>query len=378
MSSQLTNTLFSQIRLPALVGIVVCVVVYAIGLTNKIFSEDLQLILFPILTLCYWQLPKNREFKIPIFFLAVSTILWATSTYLVQNNKCVFSCDSSLAISRLHDDHDGLKTRQVYQRLKEISRTYHLSNAELLHKTFNSDEEAQAWLALESRSPFLLRGDSNWYRIVFGKNKRRYLGIDSSKAPQKSNKNSETISVTIPSIDTSLLITLLPEAISLPAQPDELSRHYSAWLAQGLHTHAFRAPVGNHRVSYRSRSIATRRDAFNEALLIDGAWKSPTAHGLAHFLLGTLDLVEAKMQDNAQPALLSSALTHMKQAAGLISRKHDKELEAAIFNNAAVALLAVETNKQTEKKAIDWLMRAGTSQFLGGKVARENLEKLLE
>ena len=78
--------------------------------------------------------------------------------------------------------------------------------------------------------------------------------------------------------------------------------------------------------------------------------------GFANFLLSTVYALEGLVEDDQ--GKLGCAVMTFQRAAGQVVRWHHPELYAAVFNNAAVAQLALTDDMALISEARAWLWKA--------------------
>lgn len=358
-----------------------------------VLMESFQFVVFPIVLVIVWRLPKESQSRLPTPLLLLAFLLWVS----VRSYGYVTDRLNGHAVLLAHfkKDSGGVEAQHFYRRYTEISRTYELLPMHLLHRGFDNDREAREYLAQTESSPFLMYGPTSWFRLVFTESVSGYtdeypLLARPSEIPEYFSNaakefgialNRDVVVVELNSLDVPFAVAYQPEVIGVPGEPAELTRHSVAWLSKGLELFdpTPGESIGEERLVGRR---AKRFNAFYEASHVAGSWRTQVLLGLSHYFLGTMDLLDALDREGTELMPIESALSSFKKAAGLAIQGSDPEVFSAIFNNAAVAQIAKGGSPENVKKARSWLKLALTTQFhtgepvLGARAAMLNLISL--
>lgn len=349
-----------------------------------VLAEDAQTFLFPLFAVVFYFIPKNRAQRLPLVLLLFVVLLWLATSAFVRGALPQGAETSRIYLSRLQGDSDGMQARGLYQRINEIARTYELPRMELVQRFFSDEADALQWLHRNPRSPFVIWGAPEWYTVSLAPNQSDLLSphkLDGSCPTETKGERFDNNSFCIPPFGGRFELVLVPESITIPDTPPELGRHFIAWLARGLSLdkkpgHPWnRSDKASKPVSQSALLLAMRRDAVIEALRIDGPWASGTPHGLAHFLLGTLDCIEGLEQGAPEERLFESSLEHFRKAASLVAETDNPRLFAAIFNNAALVKLLLARGEDDVRQARKWFALAADSAS-GGRGTRYALKNI--
>lgn len=348
-------------------------------------AEDAQTVMFPLCSIAFYFIPKSREQRLPLALIVLISILWIGTSAFVRGALPTSAQTPHVYLSRLSGDGDGLRARAIYQRYNEIARTYELPKMELVQRFFSTEDDARQWLRSSPQSPFVIWGSPEWYGLVFAPSQdplflpHRMNSLCSGKSDRTASPASSG-EICIPPFEGHFKLVFLPESIGIPDEPPELGRHFIAWLARGLSLQKAEiapdpGPDAGRLMSESAQLLAMRRDALTEALRIEGPWASGNPHGLAHFLLGTLDCIEWLNQADESSRLLESSLGHLRKAASLVAKSDNPRLFAAIFNNAALVKLLLAEGNEDVLQAKRWLDLAVDSEKEGRglRYALENL-----
>lgn len=364
-----------------------------------VLIEDLQMLAFPLILFCFWRLPLSAERRVPAFLLIFSLLLWICSVGAAFGLYSFGPRGQSIYLSRLENDSSGLRARAIYQRYNQIARTYHLPRINLVQLSFSNDINAAQWLHERPDVPFVLRGTPEWLRVVFPSDSSRFVGLypgilETEDIPQEILSRAEALSLS-PGRNVFILkgplsgqyfaVEYQPEVVTIPGEPEELARHSLAWFGAALRSDLHRVSSRKKCSMTSERERAVRADAWFEASKIDGLWKSKTAQGVAYYFLGTQGLLEGQATGFFQPRALALSLDWFRKAAGCFSANNDASFYAAVFNNAAIALLFSGTEQADLQKARFWLEKAlharpseSSGPVLGVRVAIFNLMALEE
>lgn len=339
--------------------------------------EDLQQFLFPLALVLAWALPKKQEWKIPTPFLLLACVLWGTTAAHSAGVFTTKRAEPRTVLARLTDDASGLEARSFYRRVNIIGRTYHLPRIALLQRDIATVAEAREWLRDNPESAYLVNGRVGWLHLYFPEDQRLYFKNFSATCSSE-QLEAQTISDFQLSgrkdvfvscrFGQPLVIPFLPTSLSLPDDPPELSRHYAAWLSQGLQR------IGLETVPLEDE-LAIRQDGLDEARRISGLWKSHAPLALAEYLLGTYDLLELSSAPQFQRGLCRSGLARFRKAAGYLPKEGEAELRSQIFANAGTLQAICASSKRDELRAKRWLEMAavpGTPDTLGSRAALVN------
>lgn len=364
-----------------------------------VLIEDLQMLAFPLILFCFWRLPLVAERRVPAFLLIFSLLLWVCSVGAAFGLYSFGSRSQSIYLSRLEGDASGLRARAIYQRYNQIARTYDLPRINLAQLSFSNDRNAVQWLSERPAVPFVLRGTPEWLRVVFPDDSSRFAGLyprilKTEDIPREILSRAEALSLAPgrnvfilkgPFSGQYLAVEYQPEGVTIPGEPEELARHSLAWFGAALRSDLPRVSSRKKFSMAAERERAVRAEAWFEASKIDGLWKSRTAQGVAYYFLGTLSLLEGQATGFFQPRALALSLDWYRKAASCFSANNDASFYAAVFNNAALALLFSGTEQANLRKARYWLteaLRARPSEssgpVLGVRVALFNLMALEE
>ena len=355
------------LRLHWLAVIVLCVASLPVLTHFGYLREDVHKLIFPICLVAFWRLPRRAEYRIPSSLLAVAAGLWVVATLHVSGMLPEISARGYVLIGRLENDSDGLKARAIYKRYGEISRTYHLMAVDQVYRGFTSSREAMQWVAAERpNSPVIIYGRPDW--MIIGINPRMNENILSSSfgktafpavspaiAPfaEQAGDLPRTTSVQLWWTSHPFYVRLLPRTLPLPGNSVEQSLHFLAYAAQ-----AIRFEDHAETLELRAEVLAMRRDALYGIANLEGPWGSGTMLGFAHYLIGTLDLIEALQQGDPMSEQYKVALDHLQQASSLVVRNHAPELYSDVLNNAAIALIAQSQEVEDFQKARGWMTLA--------------------
>ncbi|MCB0323380.1 MAG: hypothetical protein KDD69_07390 [Bdellovibrionales bacterium] len=354
--------------------------------------DDVQMVLFPFVLLAFWRLPRSTRFRLPVPLVVLAVALWLTSAAYVEGIFAGSLPETGAYVARFEKDPRGMAGRDLLRRYNQIARTYELPRAMQLEHVVSA-ADIQTFLDEHRLTPFVIFGRADWFDMEFSGNIARYLGpllpaigepaaeAALREARQMGLFHGENVILIQPSgFAWPLAVTYQPEKMVVPGEPAELTRHWAAWLGQGL--------VGQPKLvehlgitEARAAFIATRNDGFAEAAQIAGAWKTNSPLGLAEYFVGTLELLDAATSDHFSDTLRNSVLARYRTAAGYVEQESSPETYAAIFNNAAVALLFTADETKDLEQVRRWLDTALDTKVrgdipLGVKAALFNMDSL--
>ncbi len=331
--------------------------------------------LFPLFALAVWRLPRPGVQRLPLMLLLLAVCVWGIASLHVSGLIPGTSQEAVTFLSRLQGDKDGLRTRELYSRYNQIAQTYSLPGIELVQRSFRTTEEARNWLNRRTNVPFLVSGTLEWVSIDFPHDASPYFRfaknvVSAEQAPTfmkewardlHLNLETEIALVHLPGYEIPFVVAFQPEAISVPSEPTELCRHFIAWLGKGL-VRPPRMLDGERRVQdLREENIAERKDAFNEAAHIEGAWKSPVPKSLALYFLGTLNFMLSLDGEQIDQASLQLAHESFRDSGHGLQRSRSLEFFTVLFNNAALAQLVDYSDPSAFEDARRMLWLAATS-----------------
>ena len=355
--------------------------------------EDAQSALFPLFLLCFLGFFAAPAFRFPLWLGFAAVCCWFLALLHINQVFTVGGSPHQALMARLAGDDSSLEGRDLFSRVNQIADTYVLTRAKLIFRSVDSEKEAQGLLASNPESPYLVWGDSEWYRIASQGNLAN-LGLGAAIASTTVDNKEQQLPlqhfglsrghyvsvVSQADFGPELAIVVVPEYFNMPARPEELARHFLAWLSEGLAADSLLRTKVDPAIS----TTSMRLDAFNEASLIDGVWKSHAPLGFADQMLGTFTLLDSLKEDRERGREGERAAAFFRKAAGYARHETDPELYAAIFNNAAVTMALRGSSPEDFQKAETWLHHAlgavkkGASVPQGSRAALFNLNSLFQ
>ncbi len=330
--------------------------------------EDLQFLYFPLVLLVVFNIPSLKRFAVPKSLLVLAVGLWLLAAANVEGFFPGFSKQASVVVARLQSDSSGMEARSLFLRLNKIARTYHLPSAEMMRKSFGDESSARDWFNKNPSRSLLIRGEPSWLSVVFRASPQDYLApilnsqervLDTTETEYAMRwgltAREDVVFVSLPGTSGPYALLYQTAAVDVPGEPEELARHWLAWLAAALPTET--TPIDS--VEAEASFFSTRLDALNEASLISGPWKTDSPRAFSDYLAGTLSLLQSLSSSSFNS---TEPLRRLRTAAGRVSHFTSPELFTSIFNNAALAMLTQARTKEDYRKAREWLLSATTAE----------------
>ncbi len=345
--------------------------------------EDLQTLVFPIIAISVLYLPRNTQFRIPLAAFGCAIFLWLGSALEVRGFMPVRSSGQGVFLANLEGDSERYYSRERLRLYNLIAKAYDLPHMTMVHRRFSTPVGAHNWLNKQRKGIVLLFGGQKWTQGVFKSEGWQYLqspihNLEGFELPNpvieeihklKINLRDDAFVVSNEDLEMPLFLQVTPERFQLPSIPGELFNRFLAWLSGGL-----REKLYGMSQSVEEKSM--RRDYFNEAASVVGPWLSNAPRGLGKFFVASDDTVNALAKE---PSLFRCALKQFREGAAFATIQEAPEINAAIFNNAGVAMLLQATERKHFAKASQWLWHAAITvdsngqPVLGAKLAMLNV-----
>jgi|GEM_PF-3093380 len=323
--------------------------------------EDVQTIAFPIVLLCGCVVLRHFSVSVPRFLIFSLLAFWIVSSSYARGFLPSERLVHGGYMARLSGEGRQNPSIAILARANEIADHYRLEGTRTIHRDFKSRESRRDWLAKNPAAAFLLSGSSDWLTLDLSPSPLRKLNLQASKfSPAEVSlaktwgldAESELLALPLDDRGLRLYIVRSPEFVSLPGNPQELSRHFIAWLSDGLQKIQTVSSVSS------PRDWLALEDSFWKASSLEGQWPSKEQLGLAKYYLGTLELLEGLNRQGAISSVKVCAIKHFQDATSYIQRQQHQPLAAAIFNNVAVAKLLTAERAEDIDKAREWLQTA--------------------
>jgi len=323
--------------------------------------EDTQTLLFPFFVLVLFLLPRERLLKLPVAIVLLWFVFWGAGVMNVRALLPLHGGSSQLYLSRLYGDRSGAAARRFLNAYAELARRFSVPGISMIQRSFETPTAASSWLRARPDALALVSGDTEWLLFQFN----RIFSQPSVELPGIAGG----VEVYVPFANRKLIVVEAPQALTVGQQPIDLSKHYTAWLLEGVNWS-------------RQGKLTPARHAFEAASEVSGPWRSLDPQGFSHFLLGTSYFIANTKERAVSAAHLSCAIMHFKRALSLANSLQSPEIASVAFNNAAVAQLVAAEDEEHIDLAKRWLERAlvlkkrDGSPTRGALVALENLRRL--
>ena len=356
--------------------------------------QDIQHLLFPIILLGIFFFFRKRAFGLASLGLVVFLPCWLISN-LSSRGVLGPNLSSQVYLARLSGDPHGEQARQHLRAHQEVAQTYGLVRMKLLERSFSSFEQARRWQDEKTKVPVLVYGDSEWPSLSFRPSDDFQKLIPKLEWSPTTDNLAEELAlveerdffrVRLAGTNLSFALAHSPEFIRFSKQPINLSRHFIAWLADGLASKmdVFLPDPFEWRSSNKSSgmSLSLRRGSFIEASKVDGPWRSGGPRAFAFFLLGLLDTFEGVGNLRSETSPFVCAEKHYRKSAGFATQRFEPQVASIVFNNAAIAVVLQEPSPENLARAQKWLQRASRTYTqsgqpsLGTRIAMLNLIQL--
>lgn len=369
------------------------VTAFVLGLQFRIFLEDLQTALFPAVVLLIWGISGQFAMKLPRWIVALSLALWLAGAVHVRALVPPSLLSYGGYLSRLDGDPDASAGRELYRRFNQISEIHGLTALHLIQRRFEGDGSMQ-WLRERENASLLISGTPEWLQVTM-----RMPGTAESTALKEAGASPALAAQWGVRLDIDgyavpgghaaeeLVLATAPSVMELPGEPKELSRHFLAYFSQALApieelvrkasaTFGIAVPP---RATPQSAALAAaaRQHYLLTAAAFEGAWRSAAPRGTALFVAGSLELLGSI---DGEPGSLGCARALFADAAGFVQKKYAPDLYAAIFNNAALAMVLEGPDRLAD--AVEHFRRAAAVRRRDGtvppasRIALLNLELL--
>lgn len=387
--------------------------------------EDMQFFLFPIVLATYIFLSRVLSpylASVRAYTICAVLVIWLFSGLNVRGQLDFLGQYNGVIISRLQGDADYQVARDYANKVNEVSSVYKLQKMAMLQRSFPDLEHVAGWLSHNENVDLLLSGSLSWAHVNLnppvsppfnsrltpilsgnmqqvddGEQQSEELSINGVVIGQADSylgagiTNAEhpyVLEVEFESGNLEMLVVSTPTVIDFPLEPLNLTRHFVAFLSEGLfhYRRVFSTPPTELRDRFEFGEARLR-----EALGIHGEWKSPMPKGLSAFLIGNLMLFRHALMAQ-EVGDLDCAIFSYRLAASYAIPTAERELAAALYNNAAISLLMRAYTNPPEDKFEEWLgkvrewlqisigVRGGMDgrPYLGSRVALNNYIQLKE
>ncbi len=360
--------------------------------------EAVQTILFPLVLLAFWRAPIAAAYRIPPVALLAAFGCWTFASLNIRGYLPGIFPRERIVLGELDADDGELGSRDLLRRYNVIAQAYSLPRMEVLRRRFGGKEEARDWLKNRSDVRLLLTGTPEWLTVFFSQIRLELPGsvlLPGDFPPElvaeanvwKVPLDDTVRVVRIPEAETAVVLALVPEWLTLPGEPSELSRHYLGWLGESIgkagdRPRAFgdrRGALGASGDFGRIQLQAFREDALAQSCLMLGSWKSPEPIALARLLSGTYQLAAALAETSANSDELLAAFSTLHGAQKTLRRERQPVLLSLLRNNSAVARVFLAQKEEDTARARRELLAASTytdpdgRPTLGARIAMLNI-----
>ncbi len=393
MTESITESITQSMTRPITRFVILCSVILFLVLI-RVFGliwfhvEDMQFFLFPVVLATYVVLSRLLvPYLAPVrgYAICLVLVIWLFSGLHVRGQLDFLGQYNGVIITRLEGDADYQVARDYANKVNEVSAVYKLQKMTMLQRSFPDLAHVAGWLSYNENVDLLLSGSLSWAHVnlnpPINSSLNPSLNLPSNVAlqndqeePQKSAELSlddvairqaesdaeagitdtdkpYVLEVEFGSGDLEMLIVSTPTVIDFPLEPLNLTRHFVAFLSEGLFH--YRRVFSTPRAQLPDR-FEFGEARFSEALGIHGEWKSPMPKGLSAFLLGNLMLFRHVLIAQEVGDLDCSIFSYRLAAAHAIPTA-ERELAAALYNNAAISLLMRAYTNPPEGKFDEWL-----------------------
>ncbi len=342
---------FFQLRAAILLALLLAVLAFYILQSFSLSIETLQTILFPVFGFLFFRLYRGREFQLPAAFVVVAFGGWIIGGLHIRGYIPSLFSDSKVMLSSLQRDPEGKLGRELFRRYNVIARAYELPSMDILVHTFERKDYAQHWISGHEGTSLLITGDPEWLGVQFPTSVVK-LGVEAlppAEIPAEIKEiatglrlplDGRVILAKVSDLSVPVVLALLPDSISLPGDPSELSRHFLGWLARGI------SPSRGAELNYGSkdRGVGTdpefpqlqlqafRVDAFSQTTMMLGAWRSPEPISFARHLLGTLELLQSLASSGSGIESVYAAGDTLRSAQKTLRKERHPELYSLVMN----------------------------------------------
>lgn len=340
--------------------VIACVLLLQVSVSER------QQIIFPLSLIFLWGCCRKFDLRFPKVLFAVVLAAWSlTLAHFslklpsdIPLEQSPFGYLNSVAASQAGFDPD-----QFFLRFNQIAMTYHLPRLRI------RGEDSRPQLKL---SQHFVHGYRGLFEID-AENKRLHVKFETPKQRAGHQTDQLLRSFKIPShaanrvehpvFHVPLYLSQEAGQLNMQALPEDLTLHFLTWFAEGLRGSSV---LADDSLFERER----RRNAFYVAANYLGPWISNSPRGLATYLLGQVDLQEAVFGSEFEAGAVSCALDDFKNASGMVQRKYEPEMHAAILNNAAVSMvLGSDLSDPIEQNKVSrWLWLASEARTSTGQV----------
>lgn len=319
--------------------------------------QDAQTVAFPLILLAVWQAPRSERDRLPAILVPAALGLWLFSALLVRGLVPALSERPRIYLSRLEDDQRGDSSRRIYSSYMQLAQKFDFPPMNLLERQF-SDISAASWLEKRPEAFFSLSGNEHWL-ILFFANRFRFSPVQRSSELNRSEAGkwyfggaSPGLRVKLPEFKEPLMI-VVPESASLPNDVPGAAYHYIGWLASAL--------AASERLATEGAAADLNEQlvdsSLRSALLADASFRSKSPRALLYLFMGSLELFFASQKDfNDRDA--DCAFNYFRQGIELVPWHKDPFLSSALFNNAAVALIAGGGGNESLTQAVNFFQHA--------------------
>lgn len=347
--------------------------------------EDTQTLFFPVVLVSFWKFPRTSNFCFPIAFVILAFGCWGFSFLFTRAFVPNRLMSRAIYVSRLSDDQHEVETHRFQRQFHEVAKTHSFTGLSQLERTFRNELDALAWLSHHPQALMLLRGSPALLEVILPARgltwengatldpdipesllqASRRAGIELSK---------DTIILQPRDLDVALAIAGTPELLRLPGPPPDQSWHFLVLLAKGFSVGS--GTRGSPKIQDQTFALfqAKRWEEFVEASRLYSGWRFTSPRALAEFFLGTDQLLGSTRNSAEGAKEIQCALLNFRRGMRYARKKQDREILAALFNNAAVAQLLLAHTGSTEERdyrtARKWLLQAASIVNSSGKVVR--------
>ena len=254
----------------------------------------------------------------PVLWLTVAAVLLAAASeygYFGVPGK-------SLVVARLENDPYEKKGTIFRERIFELQKTtFQPPTVSLWTRHFAEiDSPAAAWSYLRSNRSArgVVWGSERWLTVSFARSEPRELRDFNAEMP--------------PGLLAEFRLILNVPAIGLSGRPENETALFLANINNGM------TPLPGSKARPDDKDFLRQEAVLRETGRTRALWTSQAHIAYPWFLLGNLYLVDA-LANGYQAARLECALRAYNGALALLGKGDNPELQAALLNNAAAALV---------------------------------------
>lgn len=250
-----------------------------------------------------------------------------------------------------------------FRRYQELSRFFRFPSVSFIERDFTDPQKLENWQsALPSGSVAVsIRGDDAFevslpvYRGAAASPDRKLA--EQLEGYQLHNSARQYLLLPRTLAGQEFFLALPARTATISAKSTDQSLHFIGWFAKVASSWVWNTPIDDNNRVAAIAELQRIEDSAAQLHMLSG-WNNDIAKIICRLVQGNVMLLEALVQGGENRQLIEAAARRYRSAYKLLNREHSPELESALRNNFAIALLLLAEDQTDITKARVELLRA--------------------